>query len=399
MYKTQDRKKINILVKMDKLFLAKRIFLLLMLLIVIFIYFVYKAEMNLSEKTALQYQAQNISQTFSQQTLHIANNTIHIAIIMIGKTYHTFGLVLIKSLIFTTKRNINLYIVTSDNAVDKLNGYMKRWPEHITQRVNVFRVDINENDWDKHLPLLDGKLQIKLRTYGSLLDSELVSSMTTKMIYIDTDYVMLDDVANLWDIFEQFKPGETIYTTSGARYLGGGYKKSNETFIYNNRGINAGLMLMDMGKLKAKSFFEKLVECSKHSHSILKVTDDQDLLVLYFQNYPEQHGLLPCSWNMRNSMCKCNEEVNPELRCTDAEENGIHSVHGTHLRLLWDGQFQVLYFCMGNMDFNNTSKTVQCLMGGIKEYRKKEKHCLNKQKFLNHLEETILMHYSIESNR
>ena len=326
------------------------------------------------------------------------DEVIHIASIIFGEKFFSYGYTSLKSIILTTKRSLNFYIVTNDDTVDKIHAEMKSWPKEVLDRVNVYQIDFNYSDWQA---VLTGKnmmkgLTIKFRSYGSLFNSRLISEQTSKLIYMDADFLSLTDIGELWDVFHQFKPKQTLATTTGARYLQQNYLVYNRTFINNNLGINAGLIMFDMAKLKALSFLNLLEQCTRLPQKALKIYDDQDLLTLYIEQHLEQYLLLPCSWNVRQSMSKCDDEVRPELRCKAAEKFGLHLLHATHLNFLAKGQYSNVYNCMASLDFNRMSDTAVCLRHAIEHFKEEEKVCKNKKHFLNNLEKVLQLH-SFES--
>ena len=319
----------------------------------------------------------------------VKNSTIHIATLIIKDSYFRFGLVAIKSIVFTTKRHLNFYVVTNDDSVKWLQLAMEEWPTNVIQRINVFHIPFNASNWEAVLPLYFGTISRKLTAYGSIFNSRIISQHTSKIIYMDADFLALVDISELWDMFHQFKHHQTIATSFGTRYVASSYTKNSDTFLYDNLGINAGLMLMDLGKLKGLSFLDLLHRCSNRVQAVLLPIDDQDLLLLYLQRYPEQHLLLPCSWNFRQSMSKCNEDGKPELRCFGAEKNGIHFLHGTKFSFFTKGQYANIFSCMSNVDFGKMRHTGLCLQKAIKTFKQEEKQCKNKINFLDRLAETV----------
>ena len=318
------------------------------------------------------------------------SDTIHLATIIVGEKFYGFGMTFIKSAILTTQNRINIYVVTSDSSADKIMEARESWPDHIKERVNVFRIDIDDHNWNDSLPLKKGHLARKLSALGALFKSDFLRAATSKIIYMDADFVLIDDLAKLWATFHRMGPKEAIASTTGARYLGRGYMEFNDTYLYNNLGINAGLMLFDMGKLRTNGFQAKYIGCSKLEHRTLKNNNDQDLFVQYFQNYPDEHYVLPCSWNVRNSMSKCDEDVRDILRCEPAEQTGIHTLHGTRTKFLTEGQYGNIFNCMVKINFQNEAKSFDCLSKAVSVFKKSEKDCKNKENFLNPLEDLIL---------
>ena len=315
---------------------------------------------------------------------------IHIATLIVGNAFQLFGLTMIKSALFTTRHRLHFYVVSNDTAMDIIVSDIDNWPEDIKSRIQVSHIGFNATEWEESLPMKPKKqFDIKLIAYGSIFNSPLIFSHTSHLIYIDSDFLLLDDIAKLWDVFQEFNNHQTIATATGTRYVNTVYVKHNESFINNNLGINAGLLLLNVERLKNVAFFEKLVKCSGIKHRHLQAYDDQDLLLLYAERYPEQHYLLPCSWNFRQSMAKCNNEGDPQLRCFEAENYGVHFLHGTYFNFLMEGQFRNIFQCMHNINFHERNRTSQCLQRAVNIFYTEERNCSNKVNILKRLENTL----------
>ena len=342
----------------------------------------------------------SLSMTFEKssgnsfQSASKTDEAIHIATIIYGETFFHFGFICLKSIIFTTKRALNFYIVTKNDTVDRIHADMKSWPKEVLSRVNVYEIEFNFSNWAAVIPGKNKRkgLTVKLRSFGSLFNSKLISEQTSKLIYMDADILSLTDMGELWDMFHRFKPKHTLATTIGARYLQPRYLIHNTTFINNNLGINSGVIMFDMAKLKALSFLDRLEECTKLPQEALVTHNDQDLLSLYIEQYPEQYALLPCSWNVRQSMSKCHDEVRPELRCKAAEKFGLHLIHATNQGFFTKGQYSNIFNCMATVDFNRMTDTAVCLRNATEFFKEEEKDCKNKRKFLSNLEKVLSLY-------
>ena len=312
-------------------------------------------------------------------------NTIHIATIITGQLFYRLGFTLIKSIIFTTKQNVNCYIFTKDDAVEKMNLDIQPWPMEIKSRLNIYQLEEYTGS-DLHFPInKKGKMDMKMLAYAAILQSKIVAERTSKLIYIDADLCAMDDLWKLWKVFDTFGKNHTIATAIGRRYAQ--YRTEK---IFLGLGINAGVMLMDLKKLMQLSFMTEYLKGSKNKATILKTYDDQDLLCLFFKRFPEQHLLLSCIWNFRQSMNICTKV--PRFLCKEVEEMGVGLVHATSPLIFTHSEFSQAYSCIKALNFSQIPETLSCLGNAFESFKNGSIECHYKQKYLENLE-YIVNHY------
>lgn len=93
-------------------------------------------------------------------------------------------------------------------------------------------------------------------------------------------------------------------------------------FKNNVSGINTGVMLMRMDKLRKKQFTTQLM----HHYQTYKKNislGDQDLINIYLHGNAHEAYLLDCSWNYRKDFCEF------DATCASARADGVKVVHGS----------------------------------------------------------------------
>ena len=317
-----------------------------------------------------------------------ADEIIHIATIMIGKRFFKYGLVLIKSIVFTTKNRVNFYIFTTDDAVDNVLVEIQAWPKEFKQRVNIYQLDEYKGS-DLIFPV--GKNNVvhrKILAYAAIMRSPIIAQHTSKLIYIDADLLALDDLWKLWKLFDTFDRNQTVATAIGRRYAA---RRGEDIFL--GLGINAGLMLMDLGKLKQLSFMEEYLKGSKYQNTVLHTSNDQDLLCLYFKRFPEQHRLLSCTWNFRQSMNFCTQDT--KYLCMEGKELGVSIIHATDPGLFTKSEFSNVHTCLKELNFMKVYETVVCLQNAFTVFKNDSSLCDYKHNFLVNIERVIDKYYTV----
>ncbi|KAI8505422.1 Glucoside xylosyltransferase 2 [Branchiostoma belcheri] len=188
------------------------------------------------------------------------------------------------------------------------------------------------------------------------------------LLYVDTDILFLSPMENLWNFFsamnrwvpsggvvvERFtmKRGDPDLIPSCTQdmsahaprhcALGKGFPHSTQLAAlapehevksigwynrfarhpyYGETGLNSGIMLMNLTRLRAFRFQDKIIPYYKEYK--LKLTwGDQDLLNIFFHYYPERLLVFPCEWNYRPDHCMYMQN------CKSAETHGVRMVHG-----------------------------------------------------------------------
>jgi len=112
-----------------------------------------------------------------------------------------------------------------------------------------------------------------------------------KLIYLDCDLVVLDDISKLYDVDLQ---GHTL----GAVGDRAGLKVCEKIGVPHQRYFNAGVLLINLKKLRDENALERL--CSENHRLAVKLLFmDQDLLNSAYKN---DLVLLPQKWNIINSV-------------------------------------------------------------------------------------------------
>ncbi|XP_071538508.1 glucoside xylosyltransferase 2-like [Panulirus ornatus] len=141
-------------------------------------------------------------------------------------------------------------------------------------------------------------------------------------IYIDTDLVFLRPPEQLWGEFHRFDDVQVAAMAPCLYHYGG---RKNKVPFYGKTGLNAGIMHMNLTRMK--NFPD-----GGWTAANMKVFDkykkklrlaDQDILNILFHEYPDHLYELGCEWNYR--IFQCSQGSN---KCPNAASNGISILHG-----------------------------------------------------------------------
>lgn len=126
----------------------------------------------------------------------------------------------------------------------------------------------------------------------------------SKVIVLDTDVTVLNDITLLWELFNHFNQDQVLGLVENQSNW---YIKpslySTRPWPALGRGFNSGVMLMDLQKLRAKNF-AKLWEhtAAVVLKDILETSlADQDIINAVIKNNPKFVYTIDCVWNVQLS--------------------------------------------------------------------------------------------------
>jgi len=150
---------------------------------------------------------------------------------------------------------------------------------------------------------------------------------TDALIYLDTDVLVLDDLELLWNQFSLMNESQIFGMTAEHELPGDGWYNTKAKFpYYGSRGVNAGIMLMNLTRMRGAHFEHRASDIFREYREILR-WGDQDILNIYLHSHPEHVYLLPCEWNYRMNHCDC-EYGGGDCKCKGAEVKGAAIFHG-----------------------------------------------------------------------
>lgn len=124
--------------------------------------------------------------------------------------------------------------------------------------------------------------------YTRLFSGQLVPQEIDKIIYLDCDTIIIDNLEELWD-FEI-----SSYTVCGVKdCIGGNYKK-NIGMDAKEPYINAGVLLINLSELRKHSIGNEIGEFLKRYSKIMNYSD-QDVLNGIFHR---EIGIIPAKYNV-----------------------------------------------------------------------------------------------------
>lgn len=123
-------------------------------------------------------------------------------------------------------------------------------------------------------------------------------------IVLDTDIIVMEDLAKLWSIFKEFDSMQL----AGLAPVETHYSNVNNIPYYGpvGVGLNAGIMLFNFTRMRnmVGGGFTEAVRYTWRTHRKHLQLMEQDILNVIFAKSPQYVYELPCDWNFHVFQCK-----------------------------------------------------------------------------------------------
>lgn len=188
-------------------------------------------------------------------------------------------------------QNIAFYILHDKNLSEECQSLLKNIEN---KNIEVSFIKVNEDDF-KFYPL--NRSHISIATYYRLAIHKLLPKHVDKIIYLDADILVLDNIANLWneDVSE--------FILAGSPDEGGISQIRRLGLSISHNYINAGICIMNIDKMRLLNL-DNLYAKSLYENYDLITLQDQDILNITFEKNIKR---LSVKWNMQSRMFKYNE--------------------------------------------------------------------------------------------
>ncbi|CAM4761085.1 unnamed protein product [Rotaria magnacalcarata] len=286
---------------------------------------------------------------------------IHLTLVVCGDRLEEALNALKSSLIFTPSPII-FHIFTEDHLREQFKEKINtEWPIEYKLKFQIEFYSIqftrgNDERWRKLFkPCCTQRLFIP----------DILTNIDS-VIYIDTDILFLSNVRSLWRFFRKFNSTQLAALTPEHEDPSmGWYNRFARHPYYGPMGLNSGVMLMNLTRMRQVNMISKIMNIFDEFH--LNITwGDQCLLNIYFNYYPEQVYEFSCNWNYRPDHCMY------ENNCQMAKLDGIKIIHGCRSAFHNDKyqEFKSIYEVILNWNFNSNIKSslLTKIQSNLKKY-------------------------------
>ncbi|XP_057693610.1 glucoside xylosyltransferase 1-like isoform X2 [Corythoichthys intestinalis] len=256
------------------------------------------------------------------------NEGSHLAVVACGPRLNE-TLNMLKSAILLSRKPLKFHIFADDELQGSFQNALNSWPRSVQTKFNFTIYPItfpsgNEKEWKKLF-----KPCASQRLFLPLILKEVDS-----LLYVDTDILFLRPVEDIWAFFSKFNASQlAAMAPEHEEPRIGWYNRFARHPYYGSTGVNSGVMLMNMTRLRKTFFKNDMTSVALQWSEILmpllqkyklNITwGDQDLLNIIFHHNPDCLYVFPCQWNYRPDHCVYG------LNCQQAETDGVFILHGS----------------------------------------------------------------------
>uniref|UniRef100_A0A3B3DCG8 Glucoside xylosyltransferase 1 n=1 Tax=Oryzias melastigma TaxID=30732 RepID=A0A3B3DCG8_ORYME len=249
----------------------------------------------------------------------------HVAVVACGPRLEE-TLTMVKSAVVLSKKPLHFYIFAEDELHNSFR--LKAWPREVQTKFTFTIYPItfpkeNANEWKKLF-----KPCASQRLFLPLILKEVDS-----LLYVDTDILFLQPVEDIWALLSLFDSSHlAAMAPEHEEPRIGWYNRFARHPYYGKTGVNSGVMLMNMTRLREKYFkndmtavalkWEEMLMPLLQKYKLNITWGDQDLLNIIFHHNPESLYVFPCQWNYRPDHCMYGSN------CAQAEREGVFILHG-----------------------------------------------------------------------
>ncbi|XP_059538567.1 glucoside xylosyltransferase 1 isoform X1 [Myotis daubentonii] len=277
---------------------------------------------------------------------------MHLAVVACGERLEE-TITMLKSAIIFSIKPLQFHIFAEDQLHESFKGILDSWSFLQTFNYSLYPISFpseNAVEWKKLF-----KPCASQRLFLPLILKEVDS-----LLYVDTDILFLRPVDDIWSLLKKFNSTQiAAMAPEHEEPRIGWYNRFARHPYYGKTGVNSGVMLMNMTRIRGKYFKNDMTTVRMRWGDILmpllkkyklNITwGDQDLLNIIFFHNPESLFVFPCQWNYRPDHCIYGSN------CQEAEEEGIFILHGNRGVYHDDKQpaFRAIYEALRNCSFED----------------------------------------------
>lgn len=258
-----------------------------------------------------------------------SGTVIHVALAACGNETHRkleLSNIVKSSIIFAAPYKVHFHVFATATMKTALMESTSKWPTTVQSifEISYYKPYFPSTKWENmYRPCSTLRLFMPLG----------LPKEVKKVIYIDTDSVLVGPLWKLWEEFTKFDHKARLGMSLESFHTNGWYDEHPEIPVPVKHGLNAGVLLMNVAKIRSDistwlSSMENIAEEQKNINRL----GDQDILNQYLAQYPDQLHIFSCSFNFRPTFCQNLKHVN-ELGCPDINKFGVFLLHGSNFAM------------------------------------------------------------------
>jgi len=172
------------------------------------------------------------------------------------------------------------------------------------------------------------------------------------LLYVDTDILFLSPISDIWRFFKKFNETQmSALTPEHENENIGWYNRFARHPFYGRLGVNSGVMLMNLTRMREMKWEQHIVSIHKE-YKLRIIWGDQDIINILFYYHPDKLYIMPCEYNYRPDHCMY-------MSICNMSQTGVKVIHGNRGYFHSDRQplFKSIYGAMENYQLGSNANT------------------------------------------
>lgn len=284
--------------------------------ILLIIFYLYSIKQISHRETVYSELSISVQET-TTESISFKKNDIVVAVVACGDRLRE-TLTLIKSALMFSKEKLNFVIIAEDALIESFEEKLGEW-KAFTNNAFTYKVLL------LNFPTKDGnewKALFKPCAAQRLFLPDVLSDVDS-VLYVDTDTLFLTPVESVWAYFGKFNKTQMAALAPEHEDPNvGWYNRFAKHPYYGKLGVNSGVMLMNLTRMRAFQWTEYVVPIYRKFK--LHITwGDQDIINIIFHYHPGRLYIYSCRYNYRPDHCMYTSI------CKPAERDGVAVIHGS----------------------------------------------------------------------
>lgn len=226
--------------------------------------------------------------------------------------------IMLKSAAALSHSPLTMIVFTEDELKPAFKQMYISWPTSVQKRITL---DLHSITFP---PGQDAKAWRKL--FKPCASQRLFMPSLLKdvdaLVYVDTDVMFLAPLEELWKHFSAMNASHMAAMAPEHEDLATGwYNRFAKHPYYGRLGVNSGVMLMNLTRLRKFGWEEYVVPIYKH-YKLAITWGDQDIINIIFHYHSDKLYVYGCEYNLRPDHCMYMSV------CKAAEKHGVFVLHG-----------------------------------------------------------------------
>lgn len=251
-------------------------------------------------------------------------------------------MMMVKSALMFSKQPIRIVLITEAAMFERLRPQLEYF-----QKFHNFTFLLKEAKFPEGSEKNWKNLFAPCASERLFLSTLLSSEVNGLVLYVDSDTLFLSPPHDTFQLLYRFNMWQIAGFAPESESNDSHYPKYARHPFYGKHGLNSGIALMNLTKMREVDWEKKVVAIFEQYQSSL-LYPDQDIINIYFYYHPDEIHALQCEYNYRSDQC------DQGMKSCPTAFDGIKIIHGNR-RIFHnsDSIFGIIYSVFQKVNINH----------------------------------------------